>query len=147
LKSQHAGECLFCHLAKTDEDEKHGILHRGTHCFVVVNAYPYASGHVMAVVNRHVEHFSELSPAEMAELFALVARCEKAMFEDYKPGGMNIGANIGRSAGAGIVGHLHVHLVPRWHGDTNFMTAVGETRVVSEELGETYRRLKKHFTR
>ena len=99
----------------------------------------------MVVCNRHVEKFSELSADEGAELIALLSRCEQAIVEQYNPGGINVGANLGRSAGAGIEGHLHVHLVPRWHGDTNFMTTVGEMRVISEDLADTYKRLKPCF--
>ena len=127
------------------DDEKNWILHRGRHCFVIVNIYPYSNGHIMVVSNRHVDHFADLSPDESAELMGLMSRCEKAIFESYQPGGINVGVNVGRSAGAGILGHLHVHLVPRWHGDTNFMTAVAETRVVSEDLADTYKRLKPYF--
>ncbi len=145
MNSERNGECLFCRLPAEGNDEKNWILHRGEHCFVIVNTYPYANGHIMVVCNRHVERFADLSTEESAELMDLVTRCEKALFESYKPGGINVGANLGRSAGAGILGHLHVHLVPRWHGDTNFMTAVGETRVVSEDLADTFKRLKTHF--
>lgn len=137
--------CLFCAMVADGDDEKNRIIHRGAHCFIVVNAYPYSNGHVMIVCNRHVEHFKDLDEAESRELMDLVRRGEAAILSAYKPGGINVGANLGRSAGAGILGHLHVHLVPRWHGDTNFMTAVAETRVISEDLMETYRTLKPHF--
>jgi len=99
----------------------------------------------MVVCNRHVERFGELSADESAELMALLSRCEQAIVERYNPGGINVGANLGRSAGAGIEGHLHIHVVPRWHGDTNFMTSVGEMRVISEDLADTYKRLKPNF--
>jgi ATP adenylyltransferase len=145
LQSAERRDCLFCEIRGSSEDAKHRVLHRGTHHFVVVNAYPYSNGHVMIVCNRHVEHFSDLSAEEGSELAELLRRCEKALLDAYSPGGINVGANLGRSAGAGVVGHLHVHLVPRWHGDTNFMTTVGETRVVSEDLLETYRKLKGRF--
>jgi ATP adenylyltransferase len=145
LQSAQSRECLFCAIREGGDDEKNRVLRRGKHHFVIINAYPYANGHLMIVCNRHVEHFSDLSPEESVELFELLGLAEKALIEVYSPGGINVGANLGRSAGAGVVGHLHVHLVPRWHGDTNFMTAVGETRVVSEDLGETYRRLRTRF--
>lgn len=99
----------------------------------------------MVVCNRHVERFADLSKDERSELMDLVSKCESAIVEAYEPGGINIGANVGRDAGAGILGHLHVHLVPRWHGDTNFMTAIGETRVISEDLVDVYDRLKSYF--
>ncbi len=137
--------CLFCILPQEDDDEKNLILYRGQHCFVIINAYPYTNGHVMVVCNRHVDHISDLSVDESAEVMALVSRCERAILDVYNPGGINVGANLGTTAGAGIPGHLHVHLVPRWYGDTSFMTSVGETRVISEDLGDTYKRLKPHF--
>ena len=145
MQSAQDPECLFCKFQASGDDDKNRVLYRGKHHFVIVNAYPYSNGHVMIVCNRHVEHFSDLGRDENVELAELVGRCEKALLDVYSPGGINVGANLGRSAGAGVVGHLHIHLVPRWHGDTNFMTAVGETRVISEDLLETYKRLKGRF--
>jgi ATP adenylyltransferase len=145
LQREPSKDCLFCSIVKNENDERNRVLYRGRHHFVIINAYPYSNGHVMIVCNRHVENFSDLSSDETVELGELIRRCEKALLDTYNPGGINVGANLGRSAGAGIAGHLHVHLVPRWHGDTNFMTTVGETRVVSEDLGETYRKLKGRF--
>lgn len=145
LQREQKDGCLFCSILKNEEDQKNRVLYRGEYHYVIINAFPYSNGHVMVVCNRHVEHFSDLSRDESAELAGLVARCEKALLDAYKPGGINVGANLGRSAGAGIVGHLHIHLVPRWHGDTNFMTTVGETRVISEDLLDTYRKLKTRF--
>ena len=145
MESEGTVDCLFCSLRDDDRDAQNLILHRGKHSYVIINKYPYSNGHVMVVCNRHVEHFGDLEEEESIELHDLITRCEGALLDGYKPGGINLGANLGRSAGAGILGHLHVHLVPRWHGDTNFMTAVGETRVISEDLNETYRRLKPFF--
>ena len=145
MSKEPDSDCLFCSIAADNDDEKNWIVHRGDHCYVVINAYPYSNGHVMVVCNRHVENFTALEPEESREVMDLIARCEAAIVNAYQPEGINVGANLGRSAGAGIVGHLHVHLVPRWHGDTNFMTAVGEARVISEDLRETYRRFKKRF--
>lgn len=145
MQREQKDGCLFCSILKNEEDQKNRVLYRGEYHYVIINAFPYSNGHVMVVCNRHVEHFSDLSRDESAELAGLVARCEKALLDAYKPGGINVGANLGRSAGAGIVGHLHIHLVPRWHGDTNFMTTVGETRVISEDLLDTYRKLKTRF--
>lgn len=142
MNSAQSRECLFCAVRESVEDEKNRVLRRGAHHFVIINAFPYTNGHIMIVCNRHVERFGDLGPEEQVELMDLLGRCEKALSDAYSPGGINIGANLGRSAGAGVVGHLHVHLVPRWQGDTNFMTAVGETRVVSEDLADTYRKLK-----
>ncbi len=145
MQREPKDDCRFCSVLRYDEDQKNRVVYRGKYHYVIINAFPYSNGHVMVVCNRHVEHFSDLSGEESAELAGLVARCEKALLDAYKPGGINVGANLGRSAGAGVVGHLHVHLVPRWHGDTNFMTAVGETRVISEDLLDTYRKLKARF--
>jgi ATP adenylyltransferase len=122
-------------------DREQFVLERGRHWFVVINRYPYTTGHLMVVSRRHVEKVSEFEGGEGAEMVQLLARCEAAIHRAYGPDGINLGANLGRSAGAGIVGHFHMHMVPRWHGDTNFMSAVGETRVVSEDLRETYERL------
>jgi ATP adenylyltransferase len=135
--------CLFCSFATAapDEDAANFVLQRGRNWFVVINRYPYTTGHVMVVSNRHIEKMADLSADENAEMMDLMARCESAITRAYGPDGINVGANLGRSAGAGIVGHFHMHLVPRWNGDTNFMSTVGETRVVSEDLHDTYDRL------
>ncbi|HET6348945.1 MAG TPA: HIT domain-containing protein [Candidatus Krumholzibacteria bacterium] len=137
--------CLFCAMAAADprRDREQLILDRGANWFIVINRYPYTTGHVMVVSNRHVEKMRDFSADESAEMMTMLARCEGALSAAYHPDGINVGANLGRSAGAGIVGHFHMHLVPRWHGDTNFMSAVGETRVVSEDLNDTYNRLSR----
>jgi ATP adenylyltransferase len=137
--------CLFCEILKETDDARVGVLERGAHWFVILNMFPYTSGHLMVVANRHIEHLGDVTSEEGCELMALLARAERALRETYRPEGMNIGINIGRDAGAGVAGHLHVHLCPRWAGDTNFMTALAETRVVSEALEESYRRLAVHF--
>jgi ATP adenylyltransferase len=134
--------CLFCNLAADDANDRANlVLERGRHWLVVINRYPYTTGHVMVVSRRHVEKIGDLTADEGAGMVQLLARCEGAIAQEYGPDGINVGANLGRSAGAGIVGHFHMHMVPRWHGDTNFMSAVGETRVVSEDLNDTYDRL------
>lgn len=136
--------CLFCRLSEpTEEERAHLVLERGEGWFVVINRYPYTTGHVMVVCNRHVERMSDFSAAEGGEMVRLLARCERAIERAYGPDGVNVGANLGHSAGAGIAGHFHMHLVPRWQGDTNFMSSIGETRVVSEDLNDTYDRLLK----
>lgn len=142
LMGEPAHGCLFCSFAADpSNDRANFVLERGRDWFVVINRYPYTTGHIMVVTRRHVEKVSDLEGGEGAEMVQLLARCESAIARTYGPDGINVGANLGRSAGAGIVGHFHMHMVPRWHGDTNFMSAVGETRVVSEDLNDTYDRL------
>jgi ATP adenylyltransferase len=134
-------DCLFCAIGGASDDLANLVLARAGHWYLIINRFP-TTGHIMVVCNRHVESFSELDGDESAEFPQVLARGERAVHEAYRPDGINVGANLGRSAGAGIVGHLHVHVVPRWHGDTNFMSAIGDTRVVSEDLSETYERIK-----
>ncbi len=143
LMSDKPDGCLFCEFARSTDDRANFILDRGEGWFIVINRFPYTTGHIMVVCDRHVERMSDFSAAEGAEMVRLLARCERAIARAYHPDGVNVGANLGQSAGAGIVGHFHMHLVPRWHGDTNFMSSVGETRVVSEDLNDTYERLHK----
>ncbi len=139
------GGCLFCGIQNEQDDRKAGILHRGKHWFVVINLFPYTSGHIMLVARRHIEKMFDISVDEGAELVVLLGVCERALDEAYRPDAMNVGLNRGACAGAGVVGHIHFHLVPRWNGDTNFMTAVSGTRVVSEDLGDSYARLSPYF--
>lgn len=142
---ENKGGCLFCEIQKEEEDRRVGILKRAEHWFIILNLFPYTNGHIMIVANQHIESFSELYDEQGTELVRLCALCERALREAYHPDGMNVGVNLGVSAGAGVVGHLHVHLCPRWTGDTNFMTTVAETRVVSEEMEESYKKLAPHF--
>jgi ATP adenylyltransferase len=145
LMGEQPPGCLFCEMAAAgpDNDRANFVLERGRDWFVVINRYPYTTGHLMVVSRRHVEKVGDFAGEEGAEMVHLLARCEGAIKRAYGPDGINLGANLGRSAGAGIIGHFHMHMVPRWHGDTNFMSAVGETRVVSEDLHVTYDRLVK----
>ena len=133
--------CLFCRIRDEDDDQKNLVLERGDRWYTIINRYPYTTGHVMVVCNRHVERLSDLDPEESTDMAVLLARCERALRSAYGPDGINMGANLGRSAGAGIVGHLHVHLVPRWHGDTNFMSVLGNTRVVPQMPETLYARM------
>jgi ATP adenylyltransferase len=137
--------CLFCDIQNDENDELVGILKRGEHWFVILNLFPYTNGHIMIVSNRHIERLSDVGEAEGGELVELFALCERAVREAYNPEGLNVGANLGASAGAGVVDHLHFHICPRWRGDTNFMTVLAETRVVSEALEESYRKLALRF--
>jgi ATP adenylyltransferase len=138
--------CVFCETA-TEAAEPRLLLYRGRTCFVLLNLYPYNSGHLMVVPVRHIASLADASAEELCELMAMTRLAEMALAEAYRPQGLNIGINLGRSAGAGIVDHLHVHLVPRWTGDTNFMSVVGEVRVLPEELEQSAERLRPIFTR
>ncbi len=138
--------CVFCD-APTRSDEDAHIVWRGQACFVILNLYPYNSGHLMVVPLRHVASLNALSLEERHEVIELTRVAELALTEAYAPHGVNIGINLGKAAGAGVLDHLHVHLVPRWHGDTNFMSVVGETRVLPEELPVTAARLRPLFAR
>jgi ATP adenylyltransferase len=133
--------CLFCALVEADEEAAH-IVDRGDHALTVMNLYPYTSGHVMVAPVRHVGLPAELSPDEVADIWRLLSRAQEAIQRSHRPDGFNLGANLGRAAGAGIPGHLHIHLVPRWAGDSNFMTAVASTRVLPEALVDTWDRIR-----
>ena len=139
--------CIFCDLpaAGEDQDEANHLLARGEVSFVLLNAFPYNPGHLMAAPYRHVGDYEELTTAELAEIMTFAGRAIRAMREDSGPHGFNLGMNLGQVAGAGIADHVHLHLVPRWGGDTNFMPVVGRTKVLPELLAETYRRLRPWF--
>tara|TARA_B110000438_G_scaffold261904_1_gene272897 strand:+ start:1562 stop:2047 length:486 start_codon:yes stop_codon:yes gene_type:complete len=137
------GRTLFEVLADGDyDDEATFVLRRGSTCFAVMNAYPYTSGHLMVLPRRAVAELSDLTENEHLELWATVRDAVAAVNQAFEPGGVNIGVNLGRVAGAGIPGHLHVHVVPRWSGDTNFTTTVANVRVIPEALDESWRRLR-----
>jgi ATP adenylyltransferase len=138
--------CIFCD-ACTRPERDDLVLIRGTSCYVILNLYPYNNGHLMVVPNRHVATLAATTTEEQVELMRLTRHAEMALAEAYAPQGINVGINLGRPAGAGVVDHLHIHLVPRWTGDTNFMSVVGNVRVLPEELGETAKRLKPIFER
>ena len=123
------------------------VLFRGASCYVILNLYPYNNGHLMVVPLRHIGSLAAASGEELAEMMRLTRDAEIALTEAYQPQGINVGINLGRPAGAGVVDHVHIHLVPRWTGDTNFMSVVGNVRVLPEELGETARRLRPIFER
>ena len=139
--------CFLCDYAAEGHDSERGILWRWPSWYAVLNAYPYSNGHLMLVLTRHHEGFVGLSANEGVALAPALAHCEAVLRGAYAPDGLNIGVNVGRAAGAGAVGHLHVHLVPRWNGDTNFMSTIGETRVLPEGLADTYARLRAGFER
>jgi len=138
--------CVFCEAASADEAGSL-VVHRGRECYVILNLFPYNSGHLMVVPNRHIATLSSATREERCEMMDLTQLAEQALTEAYRPQGLNVGMNLGRPAGAGIVDHIHVHIVPRWSGDTNFMSVVGEVRVLPEDIGETARRLRETFGR
>ena len=133
--------CVFCTAAGSSDDKKTLIVHRAVHNFIILNRFPYTNGHVMVVPYKHVATLEELPQEALVEMILLARECEKNLQEVYHPDGLNIGVNLGRSAGAGIAGHIHMHIRPRWTGDTNFMTVTGETRVLPEDLDITWERL------
>jgi ATP adenylyltransferase len=138
--------CIFCDLPLQDDDEANHILARGAHTFVILNAFPYNPGHLMIAPYRHVGDYLELTPDELAETMAFTGTGVRALREGSGAHGFNLGMNLGQVAGAGIVDHLHMHLVPRWGGDTNFMPVLGQTKVLPELLSETWERLRPWFT-
>jgi len=133
--------CIFC-AAINNLDDEPLVVHRGTEAFVILNKFPYNNGHVMVVPHRHVGRLADLTTSELAEMMALAQVVEGALTEIYNPHGFNLGLNIGKPAGAGVLDHLHLHVVPRWNGDTSFMTVFGDTRVLPEKLDVTADRLK-----
>jgi len=137
-----SGGCVFCEALSGSDDRKSLLLARRSKAFLILNRYPYAAGHLMAVVNRHVGPLPETAPDEVAGAMELVTLAISILSAEYRPEGFNVGLNQGRIAGAGIVDHLHLHVVPRWSGDNNFISVVGDTRVLPEDLETTYDRLK-----
>jgi ATP adenylyltransferase len=145
-RNSDADACVFCDALQSEEGRSL-IVCEGPTCFAILNLYPYNSGHLMIVPRRHVGTLAALDPVELRELGELAQRAEIALSEAYQPQGINVGMNLGRPAGAGVLDHLHMHLVPRWTGDTNFMTVVGNVRVLPEELPRTAERLRPIFDR
>ncbi len=133
--------CLFCRVASARSDRSNLVLMRKGEALLMLNRFPYNPAHLMVAPRRHVATFRELSVRERADLLEVTALAEAALGREYHPDGMNVGANLGRVAGAGYPGHLHLHLVPRWNGDTNFMPTIGGTRVLPESLARTWARL------
>jgi len=137
--------CIFCEAIRQADDETSLILFRGERAFVILNRYPYTSGHLMVVPYDHFGSITELDPDTRAEIMELMSKAEQVVKAEYHPEGFNLGANIGEAAGAGVPNHVHFHIVPRWSADANFMTAVADTRVLPEGLAQTYKRLKQRW--
>jgi len=135
--------CVFCRALEANDDRQTLIVLRAEKNFIILNRYPYTSGHVMIVPYVHSADLGAISPEALAEMMFLAQRTQKALQQLYHPEGYNLGMNLGRAAGAGITGHLHLHVLPRWSGDSSFMTVIGETRMEPEELSTTYERLHK----
>ena len=143
---QGRGGCIFCELPAAGDDARHHIVGRGKLCFAMLNAFPYNPGHLMVAPFRHVGDYQQLTGEELAETMALAGTAIGALRDSSSPHGFNLGMNLGEVAGAGIADHLHLHLVPRWSGDTNFMPIVGQTKVLPELLDETWERLRPYFS-
>ena len=138
---KHEG-CFFCDYPAENRDEEHYILHRGKACFVILNLYPYNPGHMMVVPYRHTNLYESLTEDEYSDMNLLTARAVSVLKHVMAPDGFNMGMNLGKTAGAGVAEHLHMHVVPRWNGDNNFMPVLADTRVVPEAMEATYRKLK-----
>jgi ATP adenylyltransferase len=137
--------CIFCQKAAEDKDEDNLVVWRGERNFVLLNLYPYTSGHLMVAPYEHVARLEDAAPETVSEMMLMARVAEKHLRAVYRPEGLNLGMNIGRAAGAGIADHIHLHVLPRWTADANFMTTVGETRVLPEDLEVTYRKLSRAF--
>ncbi|MFC1993316.1 HIT domain-containing protein [Chloroflexota bacterium] len=137
--------CILCNKPAEDKDDLNYILYRGNKNFIIMNSYPYNPGHLMIAPYRHTGNLDELTDEELLEHFQTVSRGIKVLRQAFNPGGFNIGMNMGKVAGAGIEGHVHTHIVPRWQGDTNFMPVLSDVRVLPQALAETYEKLKGKF--
>ena len=133
--------CIFCDKVKENKDRENYILLRGKNAFVILNTFPYSNGHLMVAPYRHVPDLDGLEESELAELMRLVNTCTQILKKALKPEGFNIGANLGKASGAGVEGHIHIHIVPRWEGDTSFISTVGDTKIIPESLDDTYGKL------
>lgn len=137
--------CIFCEALKRNQDEDTFIVFRGRHNFILLNRYPYTTGHAMVAPYDHVATLEEVREDSLSEMMSLCQRLTRALATEYSPQGYNLGMNLAHIAGAGVAGHIHMHVLPRWAGDTSFMTTVAETRIEPEELGVTFKKLRAHF--
>ena len=147
LMEHKDNECILCDKPADKDDEKNYILYRGKYSFIILNAFPYTPGHLMVAPYRHLGNITEANAKEAKELFELIQLCVKLLTQTMKPDGFNIGMNLGKVAGAGLEGHIHIHIVPRWNGDHNYMTVVADTRVLSEGLNATYCKLREGLSK
>ena len=138
VKSKKKDECIFCRAVKGRDDSKYYVINRFKTCFSLLNIFPYNNGHIMISPYKHVADLDDMNTDEHADLMALVVYTRKLLTKAFKPQGFNIGINLGQVAGAGIVDHVHIHVVPRWNGDTNFMPVISDTKIVSQSLKDTY---------
>ena len=145
IQMEKPEECILCNKPKQKDDTANYILYRGDKNFIIMNSYPYNSGHLMIVPYRHIANLEELTDEERREHFEIASRSIKILRQLFNPAGFNIGINIGKVAGAGIDDHIHTHLVPRWLGDTNFMPVIADTKVINEALAKTHKKLKGKF--
>jgi len=145
-KADHSRGCIFCERSSSLHDRENLILHRAEHNFILLNLYPYTTGHLMIAPYAHVATLEEANEPALEEMMMLARRAQRHLREVYRSPGLNLGMNLGECAGAGVVGHIHMHVLPRWPGDVNFMTTVGETRVLPEDLATTYEKLSRAFT-
>lgn len=145
IREKVRGQCIFCVGAREERGRSSLVLYKGRRSFIILNKYPYTSGHLMIAPYRHVGELEDLDEEELCEIMKLAVISIKALKKEYGPSGLNIGANIGRAAGAGIEDHIHFHIVPRWVGDTNFMPVISGTKIIPEMPEETYDRLAKYF--
>lgn len=145
-ENKRTAGCIFCEAAAASEDEETLVIFRGRSCFVILNRYPYTSGHVMVAPYAHVSRLSHVGDEVAGEIMDLTRFAERAIGEIYSPDGINLGMNMGEAAGAGIEQHIHMHVLPRWKGDANFMTSVGSTRIIPELLSDTWAKLHGYFS-
>jgi len=144
-EAKSKAECIFCKACSTTEDEKNFVLLRGNHAFAMLNTYPYNNGHLMIAPYAHLSTLEEASPEVLLEMIQIAQKSLRSLREVYNPDGFNLGFNLGRTAGAGIEEHFHLHIVPRWDGDTNFMSVLANVRVMPEDIRETYIKLSQHL--
>ncbi|MBL8148733.1 MAG: HIT domain-containing protein [Blastocatellia bacterium] len=144
-KEKKYNECVFCRLPKEERDEETFIVYRGCFNYIVLNIFPYTSGHLLVIPFQHTSSFSDIEKEVSDEMMDLTKKCQAVLQQEYKPDGFNLGMNLGVASGAGVAEHLHMHILPRWFGDANFTSVIGETRILPEMLGNTFLRLKKYF--